>query len=82
MKSRLFALLMSALSAILILQPSTASAQGTAFTYQGRLQNNGNPASGLYDFQFALSNAPSGGTQVGSTVTTLGVGVTNTTATF
>ena len=29
-------------------------AQGTAFTYQGQLQNNGSPASGAYDFTFAL----------------------------
>ena len=56
---------------------STAFAQGTAFTYQGQLQNNGSPASGLYDFVFSLSNAPSGGSQVGGTVTSLAVGVTN-----
>jgi len=55
----------------------TAEAQSTAFTYQGQLQNGGNPANGLYDFQFALSNAPSGGSQVGFTVTNLAVGVTN-----
>ena len=65
--------LLSALNA----QLSTAFAQGTAFTYQGRLQNNGSLANGLYDFQFSLSNAPSGGSQVGSTVTDLAVGVTN-----
>jgi hypothetical protein len=56
---------------------STAHAQGTAFTYQGRLNNIGSPVNGLYDFQFSLFNAPSGGSQVGSTVTDLGVGVTN-----
>lgn len=56
---------------------STAFAQGTTFTYQGQLQNSGSPANGLYDFQFSLSNAPSGGSQVGSTVTELAVGVTN-----
>jgi hypothetical protein len=27
-------------------------AQGTAFTYQGQLQNNGAPANGTYDLQF------------------------------
>ncbi|HMD55678.1 MAG TPA: hypothetical protein VKJ65_14120, partial [Phycisphaerae bacterium] len=46
-------------------QLSTVQAQGTAFTYQGRLNGGGSPANGLYDFQFALSNAPSGGSQVG-----------------
>jgi hypothetical protein len=54
-----------------------AAAQGTTFTYQGQLQNNGTPANGLYDFQFSLSNAPVGGSQVGGTVTNLAVGVTN-----
>ncbi len=54
-----------------------AAAQGTAFAYQGQLQNNGNPASGLYDFEFSLSDASSGGNQIGGTVTNLSVGVTN-----
>ena len=58
-------------------QLSTLHAQGTAFMYQGRLNNGGSPATGLYDFQFALSNAPSGGSQIGATITNLGVGVTN-----
>ena len=56
---------------------STAKAQGTAFTYQGRLNTNGVPANGLYDFEFALSNAPSGGSQIGSTITQTALGVTN-----
>ena len=54
-----------------------AAAQGTAFAYEGQLQNNGSPANGLYDFQFSLSDAASGGSQIGNTVTNLGVGVTN-----
>lgn len=56
---------------------STTFAQGTAFTYQGRLNSSGSPANGLYDFQFALSNAVSGGSQIGSTVSSLNVSVTN-----
>src|SRR5580700_3824294 len=52
-------------------------AQGTAFTYQGRLQNNGAPASGSFDLTLALFNAASSGSQVGSTLTNLDVGVTN-----
>jgi hypothetical protein len=49
----------------------TAAAQplGTAFTYQGRLTDAGNPASGAYDFQFVLLDAAAGGTQVGPTLT-------------
>jgi hypothetical protein len=46
---------------------------GTLFTYQGRLNTNGVPASGVYDFQFALSNAPSGGSLMGGPITRLAV---------
>ena len=41
-----------------------ASAQGTAFTYQGRLTDGGNPANGSYDLRFGLfdvTNDPVGG---------------------
>ena len=31
-----------------------ARAQGTAFTYQGRLNDGNAPANGIYDFTFAL----------------------------
>lgn len=56
---------------------STAHAQGTAFTYQGQLQNNGSPANGSYDLTLALFNASTGGSQTGSTLTNAAVGVTN-----
>ena len=36
------------------LQPSTVLAQGTAFTYQGRLNDGGNPANGNYDLRFTI----------------------------
>ena len=36
----------------------------TAFTYQGRLSDAGNPANGTYDFQFRLFDAPTNGGQV------------------
>ena len=52
-------------------------AQGTGFTYQGRLNNSGNPASGNYDFRFKLFVDSFGNTQAGSTVLTNGVPVTN-----
>ena len=41
---------------------------GTAFTYQGRLVDGGNPATGSYDFQLVLFDAPVGGSQVGPIV--------------
>ena len=40
----------------------------TAFTYQGRLTDGGSFANGVYDFQFKLYNAETGGAQVGSLV--------------
>jgi hypothetical protein len=52
-------------------------AQGTGFTYQGRLNSSGNPTSGSYDFRFKLFVDAFGNTQAGSTVLTNGVSVTN-----
>jgi hypothetical protein len=40
---------------------------GTAFTYQGQLNDGDSPANGAYDFQFKLYNGASGGTQSGGT---------------
>ena len=55
----------------------TVAAQGTDFTYQGRLNNAGGPANGIYDITYKLWNASSGGAQVGSTFTATGTPVTN-----
>lgn len=46
-----------------------AFTQTTAFTYQGQLNENGVPATGLYDFQFKLFSASTSGTQIGGTQT-------------
>ena len=54
-----------------------AFAQGTSFTYQGRLNNNGAVANGSYDFQFSVADAVTGGNQIGSTLTTNAVTVSN-----
>ena len=43
--------------------------QGTAFTYQGRLNDGANPASGSYDLTFELFSVSSGAGQVGGTLT-------------
>ncbi len=53
------------------------AAFGTAFTYQGQLQNNGTPANGNFDFQFILYDAAVGGSQVGPIVTKNAVAVAN-----
>jgi hypothetical protein len=53
-------------------------AQGTAFTYQGRLNDSGNPAGGSYDLTFALYNSTSlASTNVAGPITNSAVGVTN-----
>lgn len=44
---------------------SAVRAQTTAFTYQGRLTNAGNPANADYDLRFTLFDALVGGTQQG-----------------
>jgi hypothetical protein len=59
------------------LQLSTARAQGTAFTYQGRLNDGSVPAHGNYDFRFKLYADSFGNTQAGSTLLTNGVPLTN-----
>jgi len=43
-------------------QLSTIFAQGTAFTYNGRLNDRGTPANGSYDLSFTLCNAVTNGT--------------------
>jgi hypothetical protein len=45
------------------------AAIGTAFTYQGRLLDNGVPVSGTVDVQFTVYDADNGGAQVGPLVT-------------
>ena len=52
-------------------------AQGTAFTYQGRLNDGANPAGGIYDLRFAIYDAASLGTQRGNSLTNLAAAVSN-----
>lgn len=52
-----------------------AAAQPTAFTYQGRLSNGGQPAQGVHDFRFRLFEAPTGGSQLGQAQCVDNVGV-------
>src|SRR5262245_52360707 len=58
-------------------QSPQAASLGTAFTYQGRLTDNGAPANGNYDLRFRLFNAPSAGVLVGSPQTNSPVAVSN-----
>src|ERR1017187_770507 len=54
-----------------------AFAQGTAFTYQGRLNDATNPANGSYDLRVAVYNTLTAGTQQGNLLTNTATGVTN-----
>lgn len=54
-----------------------AHAQSTAFTYQGRLYDGGNPANGNYDLTFTLFNTNSDGSVVAGPLTNALTGVTN-----
>jgi hypothetical protein len=58
-------------------QLSTAHAQGTAFTYQGRLNDGANPANGTYDLRFTVYDSPSGGLVVGGPLTNAPTAVSN-----
>ena len=65
--------LMSLVSAIVLMFTNTYG-QTTAFSYQGKLTDNGNLANGAYDMQFKLFDALVNGNQIGSTLIFDGVG--------
>jgi hypothetical protein len=54
-----------------------AQAQGTAFTYQGRLNKGAGTANGSYDLTFSLFDAGTAGNQIGGTLTNTAVVVSN-----
>ena len=62
---------------LFLLQPSMAFAQGTAFTYQGRLNDGANPANGTYDLTFQLFDSGTNGTLISGPVTNAATRVTN-----
>jgi hypothetical protein len=59
-----------------------AHAQGTAIGYQGRLNDNGSPATGLYDFTFTVFDAQVGGAAQSLPLDRNAVPVTNELVTF
>ena len=58
-------------------QLSTARAQGTAFTYQGRLNSGANPANGSFDLTFTLFNTNVTGVAIAGPVTNSTIAVSN-----
>ncbi len=74
MKKQLF-LLFVALSGLAGI--NQASAQGTAFTYQGRLLNGTNTANGSYDLAFSLYSAVTNGSLIAGPLTNSATVVSN-----
>ena len=61
-----------------ILNPQLSTlAQGTAFTYQGRLNDGANPANGSYDLRFIVYDNGVGGSQQGPVLTNSAIAVSN-----
>jgi lysophospholipase L1-like esterase len=66
-----------AILAILQLPLATLHAQGTAFTYQGRLNAGNTPANGTYNLTFTLYATNAGGASLAGPVTNLATAVSN-----
>src|SRR5438876_1280893 len=66
---------LSTLTLLVMLLTHSAIGQGTLFTYQGRLNDGGSPATGIYDLQFILRDAATN--QVGNPVTVTAAAVSN-----
>ena len=65
------------ISTLSLLLTSAVWAQGTAFTYQSRLNDNGALANGSYDMQFSLFDAVNGGAQIGTTLDKPNIAIAN-----
>ncbi len=63
--------------ALLVSATTQPFAQGTAFTYQGRLNNGTNPVTGSYDLVFTLYNTNTTGAIIAGPVGSIATGVTN-----
>ena len=72
--------LVLALVSVFSLQPSAlvyAAPLGTAFTYQGRLNDGSNPATGIYDLNFSLFGVANGDSPLSGPITNTAVAITN-----
>lgn len=65
------------IGSIVLISGVFAFGQGTAFTYQGRLSNAGNPANGNFDFTFSLFDTNASGNQISNTITNSATTVSN-----
>lgn len=62
---------------ILVFGSVATLAQGTAFTYQGRLGDSGSPANGRYDLKFTIYDSAGGGLVVAGPLTNAPTAVSN-----
>jgi hypothetical protein len=74
---KLFSRLVIVAIGLFLVSSHTVLGQGTAFTYQGRLNNGGGAANGTYDFTFQLWNTNTGGSSIGTAVTNSATTVSN-----
>ena len=65
------------LLSVILYQPAMLLAQGTGFTYQGRLNDGAGLATGIYDLRFTIYDAASSGSVVSGPVTSSATPVTN-----
>ena len=77
MRNKLSAFLALTLFPTLLYLPSASFAQSTAFTYQGRLNDGANPATGIYDLRFTIYDLNSGGAQQGGPFTNTATTISN-----
>ncbi len=65
-------------AAVVNLLPLLAIGQGTTLTYQGRLNNNGSPAAGIYDLRFTIYDSTNNpGVVIAGPITNTATGVSN-----
>jgi hypothetical protein len=67
--------ILASLAATLCAASTLAAPLGTAFTYQGRLTDNGQPANGSYDILFSMMDAATNGIEIGPVLPMPGVTV-------
>jgi len=77
MKNKLFTALALTFLSIFNPQLSTLFAQGTAFTYQGRLNDNGAAANANYDLRFTIYDAITNGAAQSAPLTSAPTAVSN-----
>ena len=77
MKNKLLGLMVLTLLGAGPSQLSILHAQGTAFTYQGRLSDGTNAANGGYDLAFTLYDAATGPRRIGGTITNAATALRN-----